>query len=42
MYKLYSRPSSSFNSEGGDVDKHNWLEVVQKSQEYKIALNLGR
>ncbi|KAF9414680.1 hypothetical protein HW555_007458 [Spodoptera exigua] len=41
MVNFTPMPSSSFNSEGGDVDKHNWLEVVQKSQEYKIALNLG-
>ncbi|XP_068621502.1 protein timeless isoform X2 [Battus philenor] len=28
-------PSTSFQSTGGDAQKLNWLDVVQKSQEYK-------
>lgn len=38
----YFRPGPSFDSETGNVDKHNWLEIVQKSQEYKIGLNVER
>lgn len=41
MVNFTPMPGSSFNSEGVDGDKQNWLEVVQKSQEYKIALKLG-
>lgn len=40
MMNYTPMPGSSFNSEMGDVNKQNWLEVVQKSQEYKITLNL--
>ncbi|XP_075992234.1 timeless isoform X2 [Anticarsia gemmatalis] len=40
MVNFTPMPGSSFNTEAGDVDKENWLEVVQKSQEYKISLNL--
>ncbi|CAD0196198.1 unnamed protein product [Chrysodeixis includens] len=41
MVNFTPMPGSSFNSDSENVDKQNWLEVVQKSQEYKIALNLG-
>ncbi|KAJ8726312.1 hypothetical protein PYW07_001010 [Mythimna separata] len=41
MVNFTPMPGSAFNSDGSDVEKHNWLELVQKSQEYKIALNLS-
>ncbi|XP_059048859.1 protein timeless isoform X2 [Achroia grisella] len=42
MVNFTPMPGSSFNVENEDVNKHNWLEVIQKSQDYKITLNLER
>lgn len=35
-------PGSSFSTIDVDVNKPSWLEVVQKSQEYNITLDLGK
>ncbi|CAH0749022.1 unnamed protein product [Diatraea saccharalis] len=42
MVNFTPMPGSSFNPEGGELEKPTWFELVQKSQEYKIALNLER
>lgn len=39
---LIIRPGSSFSSIADDINKPSWLEVVQKSQEYKITLDLEK
>ncbi|KAJ0181807.1 hypothetical protein K1T71_002529 [Dendrolimus kikuchii] len=41
MVNFIPMPPPSYNSDCGEVNQQNWLEVVQKSQEYKISLNLG-
>ncbi|KAG6454028.1 hypothetical protein O3G_MSEX008488 [Manduca sexta] len=41
MVNFTPMPGTSFHSDSGEVDKHNWLEVVQKSQEYKISLTMA-
>ncbi|XP_052747292.1 protein timeless [Bicyclus anynana] len=35
-------PGSSFSTTDENLSNPNWLEVVQKSQEYKISLDLGK
>ncbi|KAL0849155.1 hypothetical protein ABMA28_013501 [Loxostege sticticalis] len=40
MVNFTPMPGSSFNSEAGYMAKPNWFELVQKSQEYKLTLNL--
>lgn len=40
MVNFTPMPGSSFNIENEEGNKHNWLEVIQKSQDYKITLNL--
>ncbi|XP_028171667.1 protein timeless [Ostrinia furnacalis] len=41
MVNFTPMPGSSFNTEANDnMNKSNWFELVQKSQEYKLNLNL--
>ncbi|XP_072936507.1 protein timeless isoform X2 [Epargyreus clarus] len=35
-------PGSSLNTSVNDIDTPNWLEMVQKSQEYNLNLNIHR
>ncbi|CAH0726687.1 unnamed protein product, partial [Brenthis ino] len=35
-------PGSSFSTVNDDVNKPSWLELVQKSQEYKITMDVGK
>ncbi|XP_028040904.1 protein timeless isoform X2 [Bombyx mandarina] len=41
MVNFTPMPGTSFGTQRDD-ERRNWLEVVKKSQEYKITLNLGR
>ncbi|XP_013200570.1 protein timeless [Amyelois transitella] len=41
MVNYTPMPGSSFNPENEELHRQNWLDVVQKSQEYNMSLGMG-